>query len=95
MRAALALGSVSRVDRGYLGESVVLVNRPIDSDCATPRRRSGHDLAPAVPDGMYRDVILPDGRSLVAGFRPIDVAVAKKDFACGAWLHSPARTAMR
>ncbi|MBB4710160.1 hypothetical protein BJ965_000042 [Streptomyces luteogriseus] len=91
MRAALALGSVSRADRGYLGDSVVLVNRLVDSDGLRDvlEEEAGSDLALAVPDEMYRDVILPDGLGLATEFRRIDVAVVKKDFACGAWLHVP------
>ncbi|MFF0061374.1 hypothetical protein ACFYRC_07470 [Streptomyces sp. NPDC005279] len=91
MRAALALGSVSRADRGYLGDCVVLVNRLVDSDGLRDALEGepGSDMALAVPDEMYRDVVLPDGRGLSAEFRRIEVAIVKKDFACGAWLHVP------
>ncbi|GDY73895.1 hypothetical protein SAV31267_033800 [Streptomyces avermitilis] len=97
MRAALALGSVSRADRGYLGDSVVLVNRLVDADGLRDalENEDGSDLALAVPDEMYRDVILPDGRGLAAGFHRIDVAVVKKDFGCGAWLHVPPSAPVR
>ncbi|MFG2229146.1 hypothetical protein ACGFNX_03845 [Streptomyces sp. NPDC048723] len=97
MRAALAVGSVSRADRGYLGDSVVLVNRLVDSDGVRDalEDEAGSDLALAVPDEMYRDVILPDGRGLAAEFRRIDVTVLKKDFACGAWLHVPPSAPVR
>ncbi|MET7933927.1 hypothetical protein [Streptomyces sp. NPDC005322] len=92
MRAALGLGSVSRADRGYLGDCVVLVNRLVDSDGVRKvlEAEEGADLALAVPDEMYRDVIVPQGRGLSAAeFRRIDVVVEKKDFSCRAWLHVP------
>ncbi|MFD7912626.1 hypothetical protein ACFV30_18155 [Streptomyces sp. NPDC059752] len=97
MRAALAMGSVSRADRGYLGDSVVLVNRLVDSDGlrGALEDEEGSDLALAVPDDMYRDVILPDGRGLAAEFRRIEVAVEKKEFASGAWLHVPPSAPVR
>ncbi|QJT01521.1 hypothetical protein G9272_15340 [Streptomyces asoensis] len=97
MRAALALGSVSRADRGYLGDSVVLVNRLADADGLRDalENEDGSDLALAVPDEMYRDVILPDGRGLAAEFHRIDVAVVKKEFACGAWLYVPPSAPVR
>ncbi|MFD7782910.1 hypothetical protein ACFV4Q_07445 [Streptomyces nojiriensis] len=97
MRAALAMGSVSRADRGYLGDSVVLVNRLVDSDGlrGALEDEKGSDLALAVPDDMYRDVILPDGRGLAAEFRRIEVTVEKKEFASGAWLHVPPSAPVR
>ncbi|WP_329102308.1 hypothetical protein [Streptomyces sp. NBC_01439] len=97
MRAALAMGEVSRADRGYLGDSVVLVNRLVDSDGlrGALEDAEGSDLALAVPDDMYRDVILPDGRGLAAEFRRIEVAVEKKEFASGAWLHVPPSAPVR
>ncbi|MET9692105.1 hypothetical protein ABZY81_27075 [Streptomyces sp. NPDC006514] len=97
MRAALAMGSVSRADRGYLGDSVVLVNRLVDSDGlrGALEDEKGSDLALAVPDDVYRDVILPDGRGLAAEFRRIEVAVEKKEFASGAWLHVPPSAPVR
>ncbi|MFD5410103.1 hypothetical protein [Streptomyces nojiriensis] len=97
MRAALAMGSVSRADRGYLGDSVVLVNRLVDSDGlrGALEDEEGSDLALAVPDDMYRDVILPDGRGLAAEFRRIEVAIEKKEFASGAWLHVPPSAPVR
>ncbi|NEA90304.1 hypothetical protein G3I38_23585 [Streptomyces sp. SID7958] len=92
MRAALGLGAVSRADRGYLGDCVVLVNRLVDADVvrgALEAEEHG-DLALAVPDELYREVILPHGDRLPsAGFRQTDVVVPGKDFACRAWLHVP------
>ncbi|QQM38504.1 hypothetical protein [Streptomyces liliifuscus] len=76
---------------------MVLVNRLVDSDGLRDALEieEGSDLALAVPDEMYRDVILPDGRGLAAGFHRIDVAVVKKNFACGAWLHVPPSAPVR
>ena len=92
MRAALGLGAVSRADRGYLGDCVVLVNRLVDADVvrgALEAEEHG-DLALAVPDELYREVILPHGDRLPSvGFRQTDVVVPGKDFACRAWLHVP------
>ncbi|MCC3769573.1 hypothetical protein [Streptomyces sp. UNOC14_S4] len=92
MRAALGQGAVSRADRGYLGDCVVLVNRLVDADQVRDALEAddGSDLALAVPDDVYRDVILPQARGLSAAeFHRIDVVVRKKDFASSAWLHVP------
>lgn len=92
MRAGLGQGAISRADRGYLGDCVVLVNRLIDS---APVRDAlmadtDSDLALAVSEGIYRDVILPQALGLSAGeFRRIDVVLQDKDFASSAWLHVP------
>ncbi|MFC5216881.1 hypothetical protein [Streptomyces coerulescens] len=92
MRAGLGQGAISRADRGYLGDCVVLVNRLIDSapvrDALAADTES--DLALAVSDGIYRDVILPQALGLSAAeFRRIDVVLQEKDFAARAWLHVP------
>src|SRR5690606_24875888 len=92
MRAALGLGAVSRADRGYLGDCVVLVNRLVDADVVRGALEAEEhsDLALAVPDELYREVILPHGDRLPSvGFRQTDVVVPGKDFACRAWLHVP------
>ncbi|MFG2961951.1 hypothetical protein ACGFZS_01575 [Streptomyces sp. NPDC048288] len=92
MRAGIGQGAISRADRGYLGDCVVLVNRLIDSG---PVRQAletdpAGDLALAVSDGIYRDVILPQAHGLSAEeFRRIDVVLQEKDFASSAWLHVP------
>ncbi|MEU6591603.1 hypothetical protein ABZ923_20670 [Streptomyces sp. NPDC046881] len=92
MRAGLGQGAVSRADRGYVGDCVVLVNRLIDS--AEVRRAleadPGSDLALAVSDGIYRDAVLPQAHGLSAGdFRRVDVVLREKDFVSSAWLHVP------
>ncbi|MFE1844469.1 dynamin family protein [Streptomyces sp. NPDC059515] len=70
----------------------VLVNRLVDADVvrgALEAEEHG-DLALAVPDELYREVILPHGDRLPSvGFRQTDVVVPGKDFACRAWLHVP------
>ncbi|WP_328881852.1 hypothetical protein [Streptomyces sp. NBC_00299] len=92
MRAGVGQGAISRAERGYLGDCVVLVNRLIDS---APVRDAlaadtDSDLALAVSEGIYRDVILPQALGLSAGeFRRIDVVLQDKDFASSAWLHVP------
>ncbi|MGW4907333.1 hypothetical protein [Streptomyces sp. NPDC004270] len=92
MRASIGQGAISRADRGYLGDCVVLVNRLVDSG---PVRHAleadpASDLALAVSDGIYRDVILPQAHGLSADeFRRVDVVLQDKDFASSAWLHVP------
>ncbi|MFD3581757.1 hypothetical protein [Streptomyces sp. NPDC058683] len=92
MRASIGQGAISRADRGYLGDCVVLVNRLVDSG---PVRHAleadpASDLALAVSDGIYRDVILPQVHGLSADeFRRVDVVLQEKDFASSAWLHVP------
>ncbi|MEU3916901.1 hypothetical protein [Streptomyces sp. NPDC029004] len=92
MRAALGQGSISRADSGYLGECVVLVSRLVDSDGLRNalERNQNSDLALAVPNDLYRDVILQQAHGLPASeFRQIDVVTQKKEFSAGAWLHVP------
>ncbi|MGP3949966.1 hypothetical protein [Streptomyces sp. 7N604] len=92
MRAALGQGSISRADSGYLGDCVVLVSRLVDSDGLRDalERNENSDLALAVPDDLYRDVILQQAHGLSASeFRPVEVVTAKKEFTAGAWLHVP------
>ncbi|WP_327326759.1 hypothetical protein OG735_32840 [Streptomyces sp. NBC_01210] len=92
MRAALGQGSVSRGDSGYLGDCVVLVSRLVDSDGLRDalERNENSDLALAVPNDMYQDVLLQQAHGLPASdFRHIDVVTEKKEFAADAWLHVP------
>ncbi|MGW9400733.1 hypothetical protein [Streptomyces sp. NPDC055642] len=92
MRAALAQGSVSRGESGYLGDCVVLVSRLVDSEelRGALERNEHSDLALAVPDELHRDVILRQSRGLPApDFRRSEVIIEKKAFAVGAWLYAP------
>ncbi|WUH94358.1 hypothetical protein OG900_32305 [Streptomyces sp. NBC_00433] len=92
MRAAFGQGSLSRADRGYVGDCVVLVNRLVDAEALRGEleRSADSDLALAVSDDLYRDAVVPQSRGLpAAAFHRAEIATPAKDFTATAWLHAP------
>ncbi|WP_327289738.1 hypothetical protein [Streptomyces sp. NBC_01198] len=92
MRAALGQGSLSRADRGYVGDCVVLVNRLVDAEALRREleRSTDSDLALAVSDDLYRDAVVPQSRGLpAADFHRAEIATPSKEFTATAWLHAP------
>ncbi|MFD5696502.1 hypothetical protein [Streptomyces lasiicapitis] len=92
MRAALGQGAISRADSGYLGDCVVLVSRLVDSDALRNalERSDSSDLALAISNELYRDVIMQQAHGLPASdFRQTEVVTEKKEFATNAWLYVP------
>lgn len=90
LRVALHRGLMWPGDNGWLGKAAIAVHRILDS---APLRDAldshpSADLALAVPDFLYRDVIADSYDWLDAGdFSRVDVEIPGKDFAETAWLY--------
>ncbi|MFY1652189.1 hypothetical protein ACN27J_15005 [Solwaraspora sp. WMMB762] len=90
LRTAICQGVVADSSNGWVGQAVVAAARLINSAQvrAALAERSQVDLALAVPDDLYEDVVRQHHPGLQPGqFRQI--VVKEKNYSSLAWLHSP------
>ncbi|GGM14685.1 hypothetical protein ACFFX1_04360 [Dactylosporangium sucinum] len=92
LRAALSQGIVHRAATGFVGRSVVLACRLLDS-AVLHEALDDHedtDLAVIVSDDLYSDVFAHGyGDTTADDFRRVDVTMPAKRFAAPAWVHVP------
>ncbi|MEU6380429.1 hypothetical protein [Streptomyces sp. NPDC046909] len=92
LRASLAQGLVYEAATGFAGVAVVHACRVLDSPQlrAALAGRADSDLAVAVTDDLYRDVLAQRREEPAAKhFAPMDASVPEKDFQARGWVYVP------
>ncbi|MFI5842518.1 hypothetical protein ACIA8K_22700 [Catenuloplanes sp. NPDC051500] len=92
MRAALAQGTIANSASGFVGDAVIAACRTIDAPQvrAAMAEDDAIDLAIAVTDDIYRDVIAHRYPGLDRDeFRRTAVALPDKGYEGTVWLHTP------
>ncbi|MFF3938078.1 hypothetical protein [Streptomyces phaeofaciens] len=92
LRASVSQGLVYVAATGFVGTAVVHACRVLDSPQlrATLGGRPDSDLALAVTDDLYRDVLTQRREEPAAGhFDPLDASVPEKGFEARGWVYVP------
>lgn len=98
LRASLAQGLVHEAATGFVGAAVVHACRVLDSPQlrAALGARTDSDLALAVTDDLYQDVVTQLSTDPAAEqFAPLEVSVPGKGFRSRGWVYVPAPGAVR
>ena len=90
MRVAVAQGAIAQGATGFRGQATTVVCRLVDSQLLKDalRDHTEADLAFAVPDDFYKDVVQQDYPGLPSGdFTPM--TLSSKEYTGNAWVYLP------